>query len=92
MPWETHLPSRQDRGVANTAICSHVRTSSIKKELEQGDPSYYLLIIIQEMLDSPCTAAELSLGVYCWQDSAEDTSMQALAGHEGRRDDPKQRM
>ena len=58
--------------------------SSIKKELERGDLSYHLLIMIREMLDGLCTAAELLLGVYCWQDSAEDTSMQALAGHKGK--------
>lgn len=42
------------------------------------------------MLDGLCTAAELSLGVCCWQVSAEDTSTQALAGHKGRRYGPKQ--
>lgn len=87
MPWETHLPPRYDRGVANTAICSDVHISSIKKKLEWGNLSCYLLIMIWEMLDG--TAAELSLGVYCWQDSAEDMSTQALAGHQGRRNGPK---
>lgn len=67
-----------------------MRISSIKKEPERGDPSYYLLIMIQEMLDGLCTAAELSLGIYCWQDCAENMPMQALAGHKGRRDGPEQ--
>jgi len=80
---------QEDTGVANTAVCSDVRISSIRKELEQGDRSYYLLIMIQEVLDGLCTAAELSLGVYCRQDSAEDASMQAPAGHKGRRDGPE---
>lgn len=39
------------------------------------------------MLDG--TAAELSVGVYCWQDSAEDTYTQAVTGHQGRRNGPK---
>lgn len=52
--------------------------------------SYYLLIILWEMLSGLCKAAELLLGVCCCQDSAEDTSTQDLAGQEGRRDGYKQ--
>lgn len=67
-----------------------MRISSIKKELEWGDVSYYLLIMIWEMLNGLCKAADLLLGVCCWQDSAEDTFTQDLAGQKGRRDGPKQ--
>lgn len=37
--------------------------SSIKNELEWGDVSYYLLIMIWEMLNGLCKAADLLLGV-----------------------------